>query len=51
MKIRAGPASTLLGGELGSLGDPPAELSAEEEAALPEEFQQWNTDEDEEDDL
>jgi hypothetical protein len=29
------------------LGNPPEELSAEEEAELPEEFQVWDTDEDE----
>lgn len=28
--------------ELAYLGDPPEELSAEEEGGLPEEFQVWN---------
>ena len=28
------------------LGNPPKELSAEEEAELPEQFQVWDTDED-----
>jgi len=34
--------------ELAYLGDPPAELSAEEEAELPEQFQLWDGDDNEE---
>jgi len=32
--------------ELAYFGNPPEQLSAEEEAELPEEFQVWDTDED-----
>jgi hypothetical protein len=32
--------------DLAYFGNPPAELSAEEEAELQEQFQVWNTDED-----